>query len=241
MHGRGAVRSSPFSEYAFQHNTKAVNFLYTPSFDLLTRPGGMLSRYAQRAQSNDQSYGEEGSEDHPTSGSEGAPVNKQLELMEKLSNMDMNQLHTALNVAISSENYSLAAKIRDVIRLASEAKGLPRKNEGDFASWEQLGILDWLSERAYELGFMIPTEIQRRAAPFVVDGNDCIIECETGSGKTLSFLLPALSRLDYPPETYPEDLLGPQMIVVVPTRELGVQIVMLIFKVRSIALHFLMK
>lgn len=56
------------------------------------------------------------------------------------------------------------------------------------------------------------------------------MESETGSGKTLAFLLPALSLLDYPPALYPEDLPGPQLVVLVPTRELGVQAVMLVYK-----------
>jgi hypothetical protein len=48
--------------------------------------------------------------------------------------------------------------------------------------------------------------VQRRAAPVILDGDDCIIRSETGSGKTLAFLLPLLSRLPYPPLTYPDDL-----------------------------------
>lgn len=52
--------------------------------------------------------------------------------------------------------------------------------------------------------------MQKRAAPVILDGDDCIIQSETGSGKTLSFLLPLLSLLSYPPHTYPDDLkVGP--------------------------------
>ena len=69
-----------------------------------------------------------------------------------------------------------------------------------------------------------PAEVQKRAAPVILDGDDCILQSETGSGKTLAFLLPALSLLSYPPTTYPDDLKGPQALVVVPTRELGVQV-----------------
>jgi hypothetical protein len=49
-------------------------------------------------------------------------------------------------------------------------------------------------------------EVQKRAAPVIIDGGDCVINSVTGSGKTLSFLLPLLSRLSYPPATYPDDL-----------------------------------
>lgn len=150
--------------------------------------------------------------------------------LKKLHEMDMNQLHTALNNAIRGEDYALAAKIRDVIRLADEARGIAEQVQGAFG-WEQLGVPDWLARRAEDLGYIVPMEIQRRSVPIVADGNDCIIECETGSGKTLAFLLPTLSRLDYPPVLYPEDLPGPQLVIIVPTKELGVQIVMLVYKV----------
>jgi len=57
-----------------------------------------------------------------------------------------------------------------------------------------------------------------------------VVQSETGSGKTLSFLVPVLARLDYPPVLFPDDLQGPQAIVLVPTMELGVQCCLLIYK-----------
>lgn len=140
------------------------------------------------------------------------------------SALDFNQLHTALNAAIAADDFELAAQIRDVIAAAAgHDPSLP-------SDWGRLGVLDWLVERAEDLGFRIPTEIQRRAATVIADGCDCVLESETGSGKTLAFLLPALSLLPYPPLTYPDDLAGPPLLVVVPTRELGVQVVMLTYK-----------
>lgn len=44
-------------------------------------------------------------------------------------------------------------------------------------------------------------EVQARAAEVLQARRDCIIQSETGSGKTLSFLMPVLSQLDYPPDT----------------------------------------
>ena len=68
------------------------------------------------------------------------------------------------------------------------------------------------------------TEVQRRAAPVVLSGSDAVVQSQTGSGKTAAFLLPALSRLAYAPERYPEDMRGPQLLVLVPTFELGTQV-----------------
>lgn len=41
-------------------------------------------------------------------------------------------------------------------------------------------------------------------------GMDAAIQSETGSGKTLSFLVPILARMQYPPDFFLEDLKGPQ-------------------------------
>ncbi|KIZ03363.1 hypothetical protein MNEG_4594, partial [Monoraphidium neglectum] len=73
-------------------------------------------------------------------------------------------------------------------------------------------------------------EVQRRAGPVVLSGCDAVIQSETGSGKTAAFLVPALSRLVYPPEVYPEDMYGPQLLVLVPTFELGTQVALLVYK-----------
>ena len=144
-----------------------------------------------------------------------------------LDRLDLNQLQTALNNAIASENYELAAKIRDVLSIAMgpEASSVP---VGD---WHALGILEWMADRAEDMGYRLPTEVQRRAAPVIAGGKDCVIEAATGSGKTLAFLLPVLSLLRYPPDVYPDDLKGPAALIVVPNRELGVQAVMLIYKI----------
>ena len=147
--------------------------------------------------------------------------------------LDLNQLQTALNNASAAENYELAAKIRDVLTLALIATDDPTSAAlaavpgGD---WRRLHITDWISDRAEDLGYRLPTEIQRRAAIVIADRHDCVIEAETGSGKTLAFLLPVLSLLRYPPQLYTDDLHGPAALIVVPTRELGVQSVMLIYK-----------
>lgn len=49
-------------------------------------------------------------------------------------------------------------------------------------------------------------EVQRRAAPVLRSGSDAIIASETGSGKTLSFLLPCLANLTYPPDMYLDEM-----------------------------------
>ncbi len=62
-----------------------------------------------------------------------------------------------------------------------------------------------------------PTPIQAMALPVLLAGKDAYLNAETGTGKTLAYLLPIFCRLD--PE-HP----GPQFVIVAPTHELAIQI-----------------
>lgn len=214
---------SPPSPHALCPRSHHIVSIYQASsrrapslISLRTRRGARFSVAAAAAPSGDDNSS---SQDSDTSTPRIKP---------QLDALDLNQLQTALNNAIASENYDLAAKIRDVLNLAigntEEADSTP---SGD---WRRLGVLDWLSDRVEDLGYRLPTEVQRRASHVILDRKDCVIEAATGSGKTLAFLLPALSLLRYPPDLYLDDLQGPGGLIIVPTRELGVQAVMLIYK-----------
>ncbi|CAL5219427.1 g1256 [Coccomyxa viridis] len=142
-----------------------------------------------------------------------------------LLEQDTNRLTTALNIATAAEDYKLAAHIRD--RLAE----LTGSDSEVTADWTKLGIPEWLAERAERIGYRFPTDVQKRASRVLNSKSDAIIQSATGSGKTLSFVMPLLgSALRYPPEANPAEFPGPQLMIVVPTKELGVQTVMLIYK-----------
>ncbi len=68
-----------------------------------------------------------------------------------------------------------------------------------------------------ELGYEEPTPIQERTIALLLEGRDVVAEAPTGTGKTAAYGLPIVERLD-------EDELRPQALVVVPTRELAIQI-----------------
>ncbi|GAQ87246.1 ATP-dependent RNA helicase DDX6/DHH1 [Klebsormidium nitens] len=78
-------------------------------------------------------------------------------------------------------------------------------------------VPDWLIRRAEDLGYGTPTGAQTEALPLALQGRDCVIHAQTGSGKTLTYLLPVLSGIDPKRSSV-------QAIVVVPTRELGIQV-----------------
>lgn len=70
------------------------------------------------------------------------------------------------------------------------------------------------------MGYDEPTPIQVEAIPPALQGRDIVGGAQTGTGKTLAFLLPALERLlqDHRPAR------GPRAVVLEPTRELVIQV-----------------
>jgi ATP-dependent RNA helicase DeaD len=69
------------------------------------------------------------------------------------------------------------------------------------------------------LGYEEPTPIQREAIPQVLAGRDLVGQAATGTGKTAAFALPVLHRIGLPRRTG-----EPAALVLVPTRELAVQV-----------------
>ncbi|BDD61258.1 ATP-dependent RNA helicase [Monascus purpureus] len=85
----------------------------------------------------------------------------------------------------------------------------------------ELNLSEKTMKGIQDMGFETMTEIQRRAIPPLLAGRDVLGAAKTGSGKTLSFLIPAvemLSALRFKPRN------GTGVIVVSPTRELALQI-----------------
>ena len=65
-------------------------------------------------------------------------------------------------------------------------------------------------------GYVLPTPIQDKAIPHVLRGEDVVGIANTGTGKTAAFLIPLINKVRTLPKT--------QVLIVVPTRELAVQI-----------------
>ena len=75
-----------------------------------------------------------------------------------------------------------------------------------------------------DLGYEEPTPIQRETIPLLIAGNDLLGQAATGTGKTAAFALPALELID------PARPASPVALILVPTRELAVQVSEAIFK-----------
>ena len=91
-------------------------------------------------------------------------------------------------------------------------------SEKSFAELYDDNLPDWLLKKCEECGFCHPTLIQQRALDtfFNEDPNSVVIQAQTGSGKTLTYLLPLIAKL--------EKRASVQAMIVVPTRELGLQV-----------------
>lgn len=78
-------------------------------------------------------------------------------------------------------------------------------------------------EEIRKQGFERPSPIQSQAWPILLRGEDMIGIAQTGTGKTLAFLLPAMIHIDG--QTIPKDQReGPTVLILAPTRELALQI-----------------
>uniref|UniRef100_A0A8C5ETW4 RNA helicase n=1 Tax=Gouania willdenowi TaxID=441366 RepID=A0A8C5ETW4_GOUWI len=80
-----------------------------------------------------------------------------------------------------------------------------------------------IMENIERVGFTKPTPIQSQAWPVVLSGEDLIAIAQTGTGKTLAYLLPGFIHMDGQPVSR-DQRAGPGMLVLTPTRELALQI-----------------
>ncbi|KAL7383416.1 hypothetical protein ABVT39_010268 [Epinephelus coioides] len=78
-------------------------------------------------------------------------------------------------------------------------------------------------ENIEHVGFAKPTPIQSQAWPVLLSGEDLIAIAQTGTGKTLAYLLPGFIHMDGQPLPRAEQD-GPGMLVLTPTRELALQV-----------------
>ncbi|PJK15546.1 RNA helicase [Lysobacteraceae bacterium NML07-0707] len=89
-------------------------------------------------------------------------------------------------------------------------------------SFESLGLSPALLRALTEAGYSTPTPIQQQAIPQVLAGHDLLGGAQTGTGKTAAFGLPMLQRLAR--QTPAKGPRKPRALVLVPTRELAVQV-----------------
>jgi len=84
-------------------------------------------------------------------------------------------------------------------------------------SFDEMGLKEDLLRGIYAYGFEKPSAIQQRAIVPVIKGHDVIAQAQSGTGKTATFAISILQKLD-------PSLREPQALILAPTRELAQQI-----------------
>ncbi|MBR2786834.1 MAG: DEAD/DEAH box helicase [Clostridia bacterium] len=87
----------------------------------------------------------------------------------------------------------------------------------EIEKFEDLDISENVKKAIKEMRFVQMTEIQKQAIPYILEGRDVVGQSQTGTGKTASFGLPMIERIDKTSKQV-------QSIILCPTRELAVQV-----------------
>jgi superfamily II DNA/RNA helicase len=88
-------------------------------------------------------------------------------------------------------------------------------------TFRDFGIIEPICAALEAVGITAAFPIQALTLPIALDGSDLIGQARTGTGKTLAFGIPILQRLNDTPRAKPA---APRALVVVPTRELAIQV-----------------
>jgi ATP-dependent RNA helicase RhlE len=102
------------------------------------------------------------------------------------------------------------------------SNNLNSNNEARFTNFD---ISDSLKNRLTNAGFITPTPVQAGAIPPALDSKDILATASTGTGKTLSFLIPIIERLEATSVPSTRGKRNPiRALILLPTRELAMQV-----------------
>jgi ATP-dependent RNA helicase DeaD len=100
---------------------------------------------------------------------------------------------------------------------AAVATAAASESSSPSPGFQDLGLDAAVLRALADLGYEVPTPIQAATIPPLLTGSDLLGQAQTGTGKTAAFALPVLSRIDLARAQ-------PQALVLVPTRELAIQV-----------------
>jgi ATP-dependent RNA helicase RhlE len=92
------------------------------------------------------------------------------------------------------------------------------QQESKMQTFSELPLSSYTKERLAAANFCIPTPVQAAAIPEAIQGKDLLATAQTGTGKTLAFLIPVIEKF------LRQDTRGIGALVLVPTRELAMQV-----------------
>ncbi|KAI5152141.1 ATP-dependent RNA helicase DDX6/DHH1 [Enteropsectra breve] len=89
-------------------------------------------------------------------------------------------------------------------------------NEFEDTKWTELGIKENIAVILEENGLKYPSPVQAKSIPVAISGRDMLVRARNGTGKTASFVVPIINKID--------TTKGLQAIILVPIRELALQV-----------------
>jgi ATP-dependent RNA helicase DeaD len=92
-------------------------------------------------------------------------------------------------------------------------------DEGPTLRFTDLGLSETMLAALASVGYEMPSPVQAGIIPLALKGIDVLGQARTGTGKTAAFAIPILEKLDEPARGH-----QPRALVLVPTRELAVQV-----------------
>eukprot|EP00124_Ichthyophonus_hoferi_P000746 Ihof_evm6s30 gene=Ihof_evmTU6s30 len=136
--------------------------------------------------------------------------------LDKLPRFDKNFYREHPNVRARTDSEVMTFRAKH--QMTCIGRDVPKPVEG----FEETPFPDYVKQTLLKEGFAKPTAIQAQGWPMALSGRDMVGIAETGSGKTLSYLLPAIVHIMAQPILERGD--GPICLILAPTRELANQI-----------------
>lgn len=103
-------------------------------------------------------------------------------------------------------------------RPPSSNSGAFKKKSGSGGGFQSYNLSPFLFKAIQQKGYSLPTPIQRRAIPIILQGFNVIAMARTGSGKTSAFTIPIVEKLQKHSQ-----VVGARCLILSPTRELAYQ------------------
>ncbi|XP_057310897.1 uncharacterized protein LOC130648814 [Hydractinia symbiolongicarpus] len=119
---------------------------------------------------------------------------------------------------VQARSQEEAENFRQAKEIAVSGRNCPKPCQ----SFEEVNLPEYLAGVIQRMNFKEPTAIQAQGFSVALSGRDLVGIARTGSGKTISFMLPACLHINNQPELHHGE--GPIVLVLCPTRELAIQV-----------------